>query len=143
MGNLYDIRVLTLISKGIEPHAKDDITFYGVGESVRDVVAGSCKTTLFKLMKLPEDKSPEAYNLKYRTVVRQAGTDLVVSDTRLITFPGMDDQGIGEFKRWAVQQLLETSEAVDAERVAGPVATQRRNRLLTLLKMLWGRQKLP
>ncbi len=143
MGSLYDISVLTLISKGAEPHAKDDITFYGVGETVRSVIAGSCKTTLFKLMRLPEDKSSEAWNLKYRTVVRQAGTDLVVSDTKLITFPGMDDKGISEFKRWAVQQLLETIEAVEAERVAGPIATKRRTWFLTLLKMLWGRQKLP
>lgn len=138
--NEYDITVLTLISKGITSHVKDEITFYNVGESVREMIAGSCKTTLMKLMKLPEDKSPEAYNLKYRTVVKEAGTHFIVSDTKLITFPGMDAEGIKEFKKWAIQQLQETNLAIEQEQLEGPKATKKRNKLLTFCKLLWTRK---
>lgn len=137
---MYDITVLTLISQGSKPHAKDEITFYSVGESVRDFIAGSCKSTLFKLIKLPEDTTPDAWNLKYRTVVRVAGQEKVVSDTKLITFPGMDGPAIAEFKKWAIEQLQETVEAVETEMLIAPDATKRRNRFLTLLKALWTRE---
>lgn len=137
----YDITVLTLISRWDIQHARDEITFYGVGESVREVIVGSCKITLFKLMKLPEDNSPLAWNLKYRTVVRRSGTAEVVSDTKLITFPGMDGKGMSEFKYWAIDQLKETVDAVNAELDNGPIATKKRNKLMTLLKMIFGRAK--
>lgn len=135
----YDITVLTLISHGAAPHVRDEITFHNVGDDVLDFVAGSCKATLFKLMKLPEDKGPFAWNLKYRTVVRKAGTAEVVSDTKLITFPGMDGPGIRMFQDWAIEQLRETAAVVNAEVINGPVATRRRNRFFTLIKLLLGR----
>lgn len=137
----YDITVLTMISHGNIPHAKDEITFYGVGESVKELISGSCKTTLFKLMKLPEDKSPFAWNLKYRTVVRESGCELIYSDTRLITFPGMDGKAMAEFKYWAVDQLREIIAAVNEEMEIGPVATKKRNKLLTAFKMMVSREK--
>lgn len=136
----YDITVLTLISQGRKPHARDEITFYDVGDSVKQFIAGSCKSTLFMLMKLPEDKSTDAWNLKYRTVVRQAGTDITVSDTKLITFPGMDDPSIRMFKLWAAEQLVETIHAVDNEREAGIAATKKRSLFLTMVRALWGRK---
>lgn len=141
MKELYDITVLTLISQGKTSHVKDEITFYNVGESVREMIAGSCKTTLFKLMKLPEDKSPDAWNLKYRTVVKKAGTHFTVSDTKLITFPGMDHNGIKEFKAWAIQQLEETNLAIENAQHYEPVVTKKRNALLTFYKLLWTRTK--
>ena len=112
----YDITVLTRISRGNLRHARNETTFYGVGDSVKDFIAGSCKTTLTKLMKLPEDKSPSAWHLQYRTIVRESGSDLIYSDTKLITFPGMDGVAMYEFKQWAVEQLRETIEAVERER---------------------------
>lgn len=95
---------------------------------------------MFKLIKLPEDTTPDAWNLKYRTVVRVAGQEKVVSDTKLITFPGMDGPAIAEFKKWAIEQLQETVEAVETEMLIAPDATKRRNRFLTLLKALWTRE---
>lgn len=136
----YDITVLTLIDHGSAPHVRDEITFYNVGESVREFVAGSCKATLLKLMRLPEDKSPSAWNLKYRTVVRKSGTPEVVTDTKLIIFPGMDGAGIRLFQDWAIDQLRETTDAVNAEIAAGPVATTRSSLLSKLFRMWWTRK---
>lgn len=136
---LFDITVLTLISQGKRPHVRDEITFHGVGEHVRDTVAGSCKATLLKLIKLNEDTSPDAWHLKYRTLVKEAGTHNVVSDSSLITFPAMDGPSMMEFKRWAIQQLQETTAAVNAELEAGPVATKKRRLVPTLAKLLFAR----
>lgn len=136
---MYDITVLTLISQGTKPHAKDEITFYGVGETTRDFIAGSCKSTLFKLMKFPEDTTNDAWNLKYRTVVRIAGSEKIVSDTKLITFPGMDGSSILEFKRWAIKELQEIVDIINTEMTIDTPAIKKRNILLTLLKMLWTR----
>ncbi|CAB4172558.1 hypothetical protein UFOVP935_41 [uncultured Caudovirales phage] len=138
----FDITVLTLIAQGDQRHASDQITFYGVGESVRDFVAGSCKTTLGKLLMLPEDKSPDAWHLKYRTVVKDSATGKQVSDTRLITFPGMTRGNCVDFQRWAVKQLSETIDVIE-EAAAAPASTDvllPRNKLLTLIKMLWTRE---
>ena len=136
---MYDITVLTLISRGGIPHARDEITFYAVGDHVRGMIAASCKLTLFRLMKLPEDTSELAWDLKYRTVVREAGCDTIVSDTRLITFPGMDGKSMAEFKYWAVDQLRETIGAVNAELEKGPSARKKRNRAVAFLKLIFGR----
>lgn len=136
----YDITVLTLIAHGSAPHVRDEITFHNVSDDVREFVAGSCKATLFKLMRLPEDKGPSAWNLKYRTVVRKSGTPEVVTDTKLITFPGMDGAGIRLFQDWAIDQLRETADAVNAEIAAGPVATERSSLLSKLFRMWWTRK---
>ncbi len=135
----YDIAVLTHISQGSVQHARDEIIFYGVGDSVKDMIAGSCKVTLGRLLKLPEDKSPAAWNLRYRTVVREAGTTTIVSDTGTITFPGMDGKAMKEFKYWAVDQLRETIDAVNAELGDGPIATKKRSKLMAIVKMLASR----
>lgn len=105
------------------------------------MIAGSCKATLYKLMKLPEDKTQTAWNLRYRTVVKEAGTDNIVTDTKLITFPGMDFNGIKEFKSWAIQQLKETNQAIEYELQNEHVITKERNKLLTLFKLFWTRKK--
>ena len=136
---LYDITVLTVILQGNRLHVRDEITFYGVGDAVRSTIAESCKATVFKLIKFKESTEPDAWHLKYRTLVKEAGTHSVVSDSRMITFPAMDGPSMLEFKRWAIQQLRETTDAVNAEIEQGPVATKKRNRVMALLKMLVGR----
>ena len=136
---LYDITVLTVILQGKRLHVRDEITFYGVGDAVRSTIAESCKATVFKLIKFKESTEPDAWHLKYRTLVKEAGKHSVVSDSRMITFPAMDGPSMLEFKRWAIQQLRETTDAVNAEIEQGPVATKTRNRLLALLKMLAGK----
>lgn len=112
---------------------------YGVGDAVRSTIAESCKATVFKLIKFKESTEPDSWHLKYRTLVKEAGTHSVVSDSRMITFPAMDGPSMLEFKRWAIQQLRETTDAVNAEIEQGPVATKKRNRVMALLKMLVGR----
>jgi hypothetical protein len=136
---LYDITVLTVILQGKRLHVRDEITFYGVGDPVRSTIAESCKATVFKLIKFKESGEPNAWHLKYRTLVKEAGTHSVVSDSRMITFPAMDGPSMLEFKQWAIQQLRETTDAVNAEIEQGPVATKKRNRVMALLKMLVGR----
>ena len=136
---LYDITVLTVILQGKRLHVRDEITFYGVGDAVRSTIAESCKATVFKLIKFKESTEPDAWHLQYRTLVKEAGKHSVVSDSRMITFPAMDGPSMLEFKRWAIQQLRETTDAVNAEIEQGPVAMRKRNRLLALLKMLVGR----
>ena len=136
---LYDITVLTVILQGKRLHVRDEITFYGVGDAVRSTIAESCKATVFKLIKFKESTEPDAWHLQYRTLVKEAGTHSVVSDSRMITFPAMDGPSMLEFKRWAIQQLRETTDAVNAEIEQGPVAMKKRNRVMALLKMLVGR----
>lgn len=136
---LYDITVLTVILQGKRLHVRDEITFYGVGDAVRSTIAESCKATVFKLIKFKESTEPDAWHLKYRTLVKEAGKHSVVSDSRMITFPAMDGPSMLEFKRWAIQQLRETTDAVNAEIEQGPAATRKRNRVMALLKMLVGR----
>ena len=136
---LYDITVLTVILQGKRLHVRDEITFYGVGDSVRSTIAGSCKDTVLKLIKFKESTEPDAWHLQYRTLVKEAGKHSVVSDSRMITFPAMDGPSMLEFKRWAIQQLRETTDAVNAEIEQGPIAMKKRNRVLALLKMLVGR----
>ena len=136
---LYDITVLTVILQGKRLHVRDEITFYGVGDSVRSTIAGSCKDTVLKLIKFKESTEPDAWHLQYRTLVKEAGKHSVVSDSRMITFPAMDGPSMLEFKRWAIQQLRETTDAVNAEIEQGPVAMKKRNRVMALLKMLVGR----
>ncbi len=136
---MYDITVLTVILQGKRLHVRDEITFYGVGDSVRSTIAGSCKDTVLKLIKFKESTEPDAWHLQYRTLVKEAGKHSVVSDSRMITFPAMDGPSMLEFKRWAIQQLRETTDAVNAEIEQGPVAMKKRNRVMALLKMLVGR----
>ena len=136
---LYDITVLTVILQGKRLHVRDEITFYGVGDAVRSTIAESCKATVFKLIKFKESAEPDAWHLQYRTLVKEAGKHSVVSDSRMITFPAMDGPSMLEFKQWAIQQLRETTDAVNAEIEQGPVAMKKRNRVMALLKMLVGR----
>jgi len=136
---MYDITVLTVILQGKRLHVRDEITFYGVGDAVRSTIAESCKATVFKLIKFKESTEPDAWHLQYRTLVKEAGKHSVVSDSRMITFPAMDGPSMLEFKQWAIQQLRETTDAVNAEIEQGPVAMKKRNRVMALLKMLVGR----
>lgn len=136
----YDITVITLMSAGGKRHFADHITFYDVGDEVRDFVAGSCKTVLGKLMRLPEDTSEDAYVLQYRTKVVEAGTDTIVSDTKMITFPAMDQAGAVLFKQLAIEELALTAELINEHLGTHTPATKRRSGLLTFLNMVFTRQ---
>lgn len=133
---MYDITVVTLINHGGRREAADQITFYRVGDHVRELIAESCRVTLMQLLRQPEDRSPDAWNLQYRTLVRDHNTGETLRDTKLITFPGMSREQIVEFQKWAVQQLSETIDAIDLERSGHdkPVL-QKRSVAMTLLRL--------
>ena len=135
---MYDITVVTLINHGGRREAADQITFYSVGDHVRELIAESCRVTLMKLLRQPEDRSPDAWNLQYRTLVRDHNTGETLRDTKLITFPGMSREQIVEFQKWAVQQLSETIDAIDLERSGHdkPVL-HKRSATMTLLRLAW------
>jgi hypothetical protein len=137
----YDITVITMMTKGANPHFDDVIKFYGVGEAVREFIAGSCKSTLMKLVNLPEDKSEDAYTLQYRTVVREAGTYIVVSDSTLVEFPKIDRDGAIEFKTMALEELKATVDLINAELPDPLTVPKPRNKLLCLIKLLWRMRK--
>jgi hypothetical protein len=142
----YDITVLTLIDQDGTKKAADQITFFGVGEGVREFIAGSCRVTLGRLLRLPEDKSSVSWNLKYRTVVLDAETKKQISDTKLITFPSMSQQHILEFQRWAIQQLTETVDAIEKDDDGSASVApnlHKRNKLLTIFKMFMTRRDAP
>lgn len=142
-GRNYDITVLTLIDEGGQRRVADQITFYAVGESVREFLAHSCRITLIKLIRFPEDVSPNAWNLKYRTVVLDAETKQQISDTRLITFPAMSRAHMLEFQRWAIAQLSDTVDVLEAERRGSPPTLRPRRVWTTLLRLIFTRQALP
>lgn len=136
----YDITVTTLMSVGGRKHFEDVITFYDVCDEVKDFVAGSCKLVLGKLIRLPEDKSDQAYILQYRTRVLKAGTKEVISDTKLITFPAMDRAGAVMFKTLAIEELKLTADLINKNLDKSPLATDKRNKFMTLLEMILTRK---
>ena len=133
----YDITVITIMYKGKRLHFDDVIKFYSVGEVVKEAVADSCKATLMQLVNLPEDNSEDAYTLQYRTVVREAGTYLVVSDSTLIEFPKIDKDGAILFKNMAVEELKATVALINAELPDPTTKATRRNKFICLIKLLW------
>lgn len=137
----YDITVTTIMFLGKSPHFTDMLRFYDVGETVKTFMADSCRSVLMTLIKLPEDESETAYTLQYRTEVRQAGTDIIVSDSKTITFPSMDRHGATLFKDLALEELKTTVDLINADLYEGPLATKPRNGWLYLLKMWWERFK--
>lgn len=138
VGVMYDITVVTLIDQGGRREAADQITFYRVGDHVRELIAESCRVTLMRLLRQPEDRSPDAWNLQYRTIVMDHNTGETLRDTKLITFPGMSRDQIVQFQQWAVQQLSETIAAIDLERSGNdePVL-HKRSVAMTLLRLAW------
>jgi len=139
---MYDITVLTLVSQGKKEYLRNEVTFYRVGTDVRTFVSESCGVTLGRLRQLPECVSADAWHLKYRTVVKLTGTHTIISDTRLITFPGMSWAQMQDFRQWAIGQLNETLTVIDEETGPDVCAPEfrKRNWIWTVLKMLWTRK---
>ena len=116
MERRYDITVMTIIERYGKTDTFDQLTVYDVGETVKEWLADSCRVTLNRLIRLPEDKSEGAYHLSYRTVVRDAGTgEVVLPSAGVIRFPPMSREHIVEFQRWAVSQLNELISIRDSE----------------------------
>jgi hypothetical protein len=105
----YNLSVQTLIYRQDGTLFTDlgIMRWFGVNEDVKTWLAGSCKTTAFWLMRLPEVIEGESYTLKYRTLVTDSDTSEVVTDTTLLEFPGLSYDDITKFEYWALEQLRE------------------------------------
>lgn len=116
MGTRYDITVMTIIERYGKTDTFDQLTVYDVGEVVKGWLADSCRITLNKLIRFPEDRSEGAYHLSYKTLVRDSNTGKVVLPSAgVIRFPAMSREHIVEFQRWAVSQLNELITIRDSE----------------------------
>jgi hypothetical protein len=76
MTDHFDIAVTTLLYRDDGELFADlgTMRWFGVDQEVREWLTGSCKTTAFWLMNVPEVIDGESYTLKYRTLVGAAGT---------------------------------------------------------------------
>ncbi|MDE2457459.1 MAG: hypothetical protein KGL43_28035, partial [Burkholderiales bacterium] len=101
---MYDIKVQTVITRSDgAAFWSDEMQWFGVDDEVRNWLAGSCKTALFRLLGEPEVAEGESYTLAYRTLVSSAGR--TVSDTTLVEFPRLSYDTIADFEAWAMAEL--------------------------------------
>ena len=109
--------------------------WFGVDEDMRIWLAGSCKATAFWLMELPEVLDGESFTLRYRTVVTQ-GTR-VVSDTTLLSFPGLSYGDVTAFERWALRELGAMLDLFEEKHKTAPQHFQPRSKPQTVLRVAW------
>jgi len=98
--------------------------WFGVDSDVNDWLAGSCKTTAFWLLGLPEVTSGESYSIRYRTVVTQGGE--VVTDTTMVHFDGLQYADVIAFQRWALTELSEMVRLFEAKHAGASITVPRR-----------------
>ncbi len=98
--------------------------WFGVDDDVNGWLAGSCKTTAFWLLGLPEVASGESYSIRYRTVVTQDGE--VVTDTSMVQFDGLSYADVIAFQRWALAELSEMVRMFEAKHAGASITVPRR-----------------
>lgn len=134
---MNNVTVHTVVTKSDGTSFWDDtMNWYGVDEEVVQWLAGSCKLALFKLIGVPEVTSGNSYTLSYRTVVTDAATGKVVSDTTMIDFPKLSYDTICEFQRFAIDELLSMQELLQGKHANKTVITKKRNKLLSLINII-------
>lgn len=133
----YNISVQTLIERYDGSLYADlgTMKWFGVDEEVRAWLSASCKKTAFWLIGFDKVTSGEAYTLLYRTKVDHLNGE-PVSDTGLIEFDAMSYEDVVRFERWAVEQLAELIDMLQAKHIRGPVQTKRRSKLRELIKFV-------
>lgn len=104
--------------------------WFGVDDEMHDWLAGSCKTTAFWLLGLPEVTGGENYSIRYRTLVTRDGA--VISDTTMVQFDGLSYDSVTRFQQWAITELSEMIEIF--ERKHAGVSTVRKRRWI---RQLW------
>lgn len=129
----YDITVSTVFLRADGSLFADLGTFKwpGVSDAMRVWLAGSCRSTALRMVSLPEHAG--GYVLQYQTIVREAGTDSVISDTGLIEFAGLSYQQVLDFERFALTELSTMIDLFAAEHVGTDATPRRRSKVLTLM----------
>lgn len=145
MTTRHNVSVQTLIFRnGGEMFADlGTMRWFGVDDDVVAWLAGSCKTTAFWLIGLPEATGTDAFTLKYRTIVT-ATDGQVESDTTLVEFEGLTYADVIRFERWALHELEEMIRLFESKRSLLPAtAIKRRSKLVAVFKLLrqWWRNK--
>jgi hypothetical protein len=137
MNDTYDIAVTTLLYRDDGELFADlgTMRWFGVDEEVREWLAGSCKTTAFWLMNVPEVIDGESYTLKYRTLVTQGSA--TVSDTTLLEFPGLSYADVVRFEQWALRELGEMMLLFERKHGAVSVHAEPRSKVMTTLRIAW------
>ena len=131
----YDITVQTIVTRDDgRPFWRDEMQWFGVDDEVRDWLAGSCKTALFRMIGQPEVIDGPAYTVAYRTLVVRDG--VVVSDTTLVEFPRLSYETVIDFQRFALDELREMQKMMVKKRTNSPASTRPRNRMAALLGLL-------
>lgn len=106
----------------------------GVDEEIVAWLAGSCKTTAFWLIGLPEAAGPDTFTLKYQTIVTK-GDGAPHSDTTELAFERMTYADVVRFEKWALDQLRELCDLFAARKAAAPSApTRRRSKVGQLVR---------
>lgn len=137
-GSTYDVSVYTGIRRADGSLFADLGTFrwFGVSEHMRTWLAGSCRSTAFWLL-TDFDETPGGYVLEYRTIVREAGTDVVVSDTGLLQFPGLSYADVVRFEGYALDELRQMLNEFARERERPASPSRKRSKVRTILRTIW------
>ena len=98
--------------------------WFGVDDDVNAWLAGSCKTTAFWLLGLPEVTEGESYSIRYRTLVTAGGE--VVTDTTMVQFDGLSYADVIKFQRWALAELSDMVALFESKHAGTSVTAQRR-----------------
>lgn len=135
MTTTYDITVQTVVTHDDgRPFWRDEMRWTGVDHEVRDWLAGSCKTALFRMIGAPEVTAGSAYTVAYRTLVTSGG--VVVTDTTLVEFPRLSYETVVEFQRFAMDELRLMHNLLVAKHDSVPVVTKRRSRIAAWANLL-------
>lgn len=100
----------------------------GVTPRVKSWLADSCRTTAFWLVGV--DETPGGYSLMYRTLVKRAGTDEVVSEIGPIWTHGFGYQDVLRFERYALAELEAMVVLFEEEHTAPAMPSRKRNKLV-------------
>lgn len=133
---VYNVSVSTIVTRSDgRQFWQDEMRWFGVDAEVRDWLAGSCKTALFKLIGEAEVASGPSYTLAYRTVVLQG--EQVVSDTTLVEFQKMSYATVVAFQQFALDELREMQKLMIAKHNKPGEPVRRRNKAKALLAVIF------
>ena len=109
--------------------------WFDVDQEVVTWLAGSCKTTAFWLIGLPECRDGESFELKYRTIV----TDVYgkpVSDTTLLSFENLSYGDVVRFEDWEMDQLRELRVLFSVKHIDEEPQLRKRSKTKAVWKLL-------
>lgn len=107
-----------------------------VSASMKRWLADSCRTTAFWLVKL--DEQAGGFTLEYETVVRSAGTDIVVTHVGPIRTEGLSYADVCRFERFAVNELAQMIAMFEEEHARPTLPSRKRSRVGQWAKWIVG-----